>query len=388
MAEDKDAQSSDEKSLVDPPDEVVDAEPETAEGGEHAQKSAEVVEEQTVPAPKARGRFLTFFATLLAMLALAGVGYLYYLSLGVDAVEREDIEAVANELAKVSAAQQREAQSSRAALDEAMTRFENEMASQRASIKSSEQALAESISESLKREPPTSREWKLAEVEYLMRIANHRLLMERDVRGASLLLAAADDVLAGLDDFSLFPVRSALAEELASLGAIVPLDVQGAFLRLEAIKARLNELPLRLPQFIAGRQGAADIAASSSLWERLVDRVLALFEFRRYDEAGVRPLLTPQEATFLEVNLRLMLERAQLALLRQDAVLFEVSLGGAREWLDLYLERDNAAVADVASELDQLMNVDLDRPLPDISGSLMALKSVSRSPSEETDSGS
>ena len=411
MADDKNKQSPDEDDqelVADRPGEVVDdrtvseedlawaqenVEREVAAGppepAERVEQSA--AEESTVEppvTPKPRGRVLAAFATLLALLALGGVGYLYYVSLGVESVAGEDLEALANELAEVGAAQRREAQSISAALNEVTARFEREMVSQRASINASEQALAESISESLKREPPTSREWKLAEAEYLMRIANHRLLMERDVRGARMLLAAADDVLAGLDDFSLFPVRASLAEELASLSAIVPLDVQGAFLRLEAIKTRLDELPLRLPQFVAGRWDTTATPVAASLWQKVVNRLLTLFEFRRYDDEGVRPLLTPGEATYLEMNLRLMLERAQLALLRQDAVLFDVSLDAAREWLALYLEPDNAAVVEVAAELEELSGLDLDRALPDISGSLMALKRVSRPPKDETDSGS
>jgi len=78
-----------------------------------------------------------------------------------------------------------------------------------------------------------------------------------------------------------------------------------------------------------------------------------------------------------------MFERAQLALLRADAVLFEISLDAAREWVDLYLAGDNPAVIDVAAELDELTGLKLDRPLPDISASLAALKSVSRSPDNE-----
>ena len=57
------------------------------------------------------------------------------------------------------------------------------------------------LAEAVNQGPPSEREWKLAEVEYLLRIANHRILMERDVVAARDLLSAADAVLNDLDDF-------------------------------------------------------------------------------------------------------------------------------------------------------------------------------------------
>ena len=85
------------------------------------------------------------------------------------------------------------------------------------------------------------------------------------------------------------------------------------------------------------------------------------------------PLLAPDEAVYLELNLRLMLERAQLAALRRQQVVFEASLGTAREWLLEYLDQEEPVVTQVVSEIDGLLEVQLDQPLPDISASLSAL---------------
>ena len=41
----------------------------------------------------------------------------------------------------------------------------------------------------------TSQDWLMAEVEYLLRLANQRVLMERDPQGAIALLRAADDIV-------------------------------------------------------------------------------------------------------------------------------------------------------------------------------------------------
>ena len=108
--------------------------------------------------------------------------------------------------------------------------------------------------------PPAPAEWKLAEVEYLLRVANSRLAMERDVEGAGNLLAGADAILAELGDFAYHEVRGLLAEERLALGGYRGADTQGAYLRLEAMKALLDSLPLRLPAYI----GRGDDAVPAS----------------------------------------------------------------------------------------------------------------------------
>ena len=60
-------------------------------------------------------------------------------------------------------------------------------------------------------------DWLLAEAEYLLRLANQRLHIEKDVRGAEAILPTADKVLAEGDDPGLLPVRVALAEEIFAL---------------------------------------------------------------------------------------------------------------------------------------------------------------------------
>ncbi|TBR36406.1 hypothetical protein CBF23_015170, partial [Marinomonas agarivorans] len=63
------------------------------------------------------------------------------------------------------------------------------------------------LKEKLKRlENTTKEDWKLAEAEYLIRLANQRLLMEKDVIGAKNMLLNAVDILEQLDDPLLFDV--------------------------------------------------------------------------------------------------------------------------------------------------------------------------------------
>jgi uroporphyrin-3 C-methyltransferase len=79
---------------------------------------------------------------------------------------------------------------------------------------------------------------------------------------------------------------------------------------------------------------------------------------------------------YLELNLRLMLERAQLAALRREQVVYLQSLETAADWIDSYLDGEDPGIRRSLEELSLLSTVQLDRPLPDISGSLSTLQSL------------
>lgn len=336
---------------------------------EEASKSGEPA--KTKPA-KRGGRLLAALSLLIALAALAGAGYVYYellylkpvTTLGdrIDGLEAK-LPAFTRDLENLQQAQ--------------MQSLEVLAAEQRDSLAEAQQSMISALNEVSHQAPPTPREWKLAEVEYLMRIANHRLLMERDVDSAVQLLGAADAILLELDDFALFRVRAELADELLALGGVRGNDVQGIYLRLEAIKGNLANLPVDLPEYLSRRTAPAEPEPPTTFWGALRAQLSGYLELRRFD-GTTKPLLAPEEAVYLELNLRLMLERAQLAVLRRQQIVYEQSLATARDWLSEYLDGDNPQVLQVIAELDSLLGIGLEQQLPDISGSLSALVEVRR----------
>ncbi len=337
--------------------------------------SAAATAPAAAPARPRGGRILGGLALLVALAALGGAGYLYYHLIYLD--DTPDLtgrlDGLAAELGDTDArfaALERDRQQ---ALDE----LRDQQARARAETAA---ALRAALAEVSRQAPPSTGEWQRAEIQYLLRIANHRLLMERDVTGALTLLQAADGVLQQLDDFSLHEVRARLADEIAALEGIEGVDLEGVFLRLEAAKRDLDTLPLKVPEYIAAQapQAAETPEASGPLaaLESQLDRYL---RFRRF-EGAVKPLLAPEEAVYLALNLRLMLERAQMAALRGEQLMFEESINTALDWIDEYLDTSERPAERLISELQALTEVELEQALPDISGSLNALQDVLRNP--------
>jgi uroporphyrin-III C-methyltransferase len=351
------------------PGDADDSEPGTERRGPEG--SASTARAPAPPRPRG-GRLLAGLSLLVALAALGGAGYLYY-----ELIHRSEAAALAGEVdalrADLAAVDQRFAQlaeSQQAELEQFRER-------QQAARAATERALRESLNEVARQAPPSTGEWQRAEAQYLLRIANHRLLMERDVEGTLRLLEAADTVLAELDDFALHEVRARLADEIASLESVDGTDVQGLFLRLEAAKRNLDELPLRLPEYL--KPEPAPPPAGEDVWSLLQHQLSGMLNIRHLNDE-VKPLLGPEEGLYLELNLRLMLERAQLAAVRREQLIFEESITTALEWIHRYLDADKAPVRRLQNELAALREVDLAQPLPDVSGSLNALGEALRNP--------
>ena len=75
-------------------------------------------------------------------------------------------------------------------------------------------------------------EWKLAEAQYLLRLASLRLLAVQDVAAARELLGTVDGILKSMPDSGLYGVREQLASYQAELESLPELDRAGVFLRL------------------------------------------------------------------------------------------------------------------------------------------------------------
>lgn len=222
--------------------------------------------------------------------------------------------------------------------------------------------------------------WQRAEAEHLLRIANQSLTLVGDVRTAAAALRAADDKLRGIGDPSLSSVRASIARELQALEATRVPDVEGLALKLGSLAASVARLPLKSPLPDA-EQTNTDASAEP---EGSVDRALSvvgdafgsLFSVRKV-ESEVTPLLLPEEEYFLRRNLELQLQTARLALLDGAEVNFRESIRTAHNWLAAYFDDADPAVEAALESLDEMENETIRASLPDISGSLALLVSLS-----------
>ena len=166
--------------------------------------------------------------------------------------------------------------------------------------------------------------WQLAEVQYLLRLANQRLIMTGDTQSAEALLRSADNILRSLDDTTLRNLRAAVAEDLAAIRAVPKLDTQGLYLRLDALIRQTDALVLfELPE----REAPEAMEAPEDWQDRLAQGYeMAIAKLSEYivvsrTDVPVETLMDPQYEGLVRQNMRMLLEQAQVAMLSGNEVL-------------------------------------------------------------------
>ena len=265
------------------------------------------------------------------------------------------------------------------------TQFDARLEQGFSEIDNKQELLQESL-DSLQKElgRKTRDDWTLAEAEYLLRIANNRLLLEQDIDTAITALTMADARLRDIGNPALVAVRKKLAHEITALEAIEKPDITGMGLALSGLQERIDLLPAKGESLSEAEGGGSsqqpvESPGESGLVDRFFDAVRSalksLVTIRRIDEAET-PLIPPEQRAFLKHNLRLQLEAARIALFRNDNLSYHSSLKTAREWLTRYFNVRAGSTASMVDNLTRLDEVKLDPPLPDISGSLSTLRQL------------
>lgn len=293
--------------------------------------------------------------------------------------------------------------------DQVQDQLSRQLANARAQTERSEQALSQQLS-AVQREQEqlsqqlagqqqrlaslsttTREDWLLAEAEYLLKIANQRVLIERTTSNAVALLRNADERLLqasqGIGDAELFAIRKALSRDLSALETVEPIDKEGVYLRLYALAERVDDLPrLQVEAFAELTDPAQTVDEERAesgwvkrFWRGLRDLAGSLDRYVRIDdvEAPAKPLVDSYATRLAALNVRLLLEQAQLALMQEEPQVYRHSLEKAQTLLrDYYLASEQNTRLQAA--LAELAAVEVAPELPDISGSLTLLRDYLR----------
>ena len=232
-------------------------------------------------------------------------------------------------------------------------------------------------------------DWLLAETEYLLRMANQYATLARDPVLAESLLGNADQVMKELEKSiavskNVVGIRKKIAEERAALKLHSEFDKEGLYLQLEALIKQVEKTAV-VDIASASKQNQADnketitdpeLSISSRMTDSLLhslEKIGGYIRIQEHDEE-IGPLLSPNEQQYLKQNLRMALEQAQTALLQQNQLIYETSLEDAKQWIQKYYVIDPALKNKWLAELEVCRRENIADPLPDISGSLEALK--------------
>lgn len=231
------------------------------------------------------------------------------------------------------------------------------------------------------------------EVEFLIRMAAERLIVNYDVQNAIKLLDAADNSLQALNNPSLKPLRETLAENRLALQSIKLPDLEGLWLTISAIEEQLPSLPTRgvragpqaslnetssnntssdetqkQKESITEQQKNKDTSWKDSLYQTWGE-VKDLVKIRKHSKP-LEPILSSTEQLLAKEQLQLALEQMKWALLQRNNAIYQQTIKEAVLLLNTHFESTDERVKNIENQLKKIAEVNLKPTLPDLNKTL------------------
>ncbi len=246
-------------------------------------------------------------------------------------------------------------------------------------LEQAQQALLESTEKLYELYGRDENGWKLAEVEYLMSIAQHKLVLENDFAGAAKTLDAASGRIAELADPGLLPVRVRINEEIAALKTRNRPDLVGMTLTLARLGRQISTLQPGFQRKAEPTQAADQPAEATTEEQKPFDqqalefiKSLVTIKTQKPEQKAVEQTTAIDIAAKLEDNLKL----TRWTVLERDDFQYRRLMVENVELFKQYYDLENAANADFYDSLQQLQKSPIKPELPDIGGSLQLLREI------------
>ncbi len=346
------------------------------------------VEDRTIVEPKARGNGVAWLAVLVALLALAAVGYTIF-----EDWRSTSADSGLDNSANIDSLKQRidEYDASLAALDTKIAAvphpdYSGQLDAVRRDVDEKIRLLdslpprmstIENTVASLAGISAGAREtFLLAEGEYYLQIANAQLQLANNPHLATLALGMADERITQLSDPALTDVRRAISNELAALEVMEITDLEGVTLTLASLASVVESLPLAggsLDGELAAIEDDIDASSIDRAWGSVKEAMSGLVKVTPPDQAKLA-LVSPDAEYFLRNNIALQLQSARLALLRGEQSIFEATLDDTSALIEAYFDVESTQVQSAQQTIAEIRSSVLTTAMPDISGSLRSLR--------------
>ena len=222
----------------------------------------------------------------------------------------------------------------------------------------------------------TRGDWLLADAEYLLSVANQRLLLMGDVNTTMEALEAADQRLRESGDAAAYKIREQLAKDISAMSKVNAVDVVGIYATLQNLESQIDSLTLLLPY--AGKDETVKPVVPDVKKDPkdLIGQLESMVTIRHVQQ-HVNEILTPEQAQFIREQLRVKLEIIKIALVQQNDVLYQASLADTQKWITSNFVKEKAA-EHFTLALDKLTDVRIRTQFPDISLSLKMLRDITK----------
>ncbi len=183
-------------------------------------------------------------------------------------------------------------------------------------------------------------------------------------------------------------LRKRIGHDIERLRALPSIDVPAINQQLDRLIGEVDSLPLaqdvRLQQEAAvAEQKPQGGSAWKNFWREVWQELRRLVRIENTQQEEM-PLLSPTQTFFLRENLKLRLLSARLALFSRDEVSFQRELKTAQAWIKRYFDTKSNETVQTVTALQKLAASNITIDVPDISGSLEAVRNYRASHERST----
>ena len=213
--------------------------------------------------------------------------------------------------------------------------------------------------------------WLAAEAGYLINLAERRLLVEQDVNTAVQLLLDANQRLTAMQDPSVFHIRTAISEDVASLYTIKQPDSDSVYLAISGLMAEANTIKFAqvyIPKPNTSKKEQAEVSSDvNDFWSNIATsfkRFFGNFINITQRDAQVQPQLPADQKWFVRANLTTQMLMAQNAILDKNQARYDDALKNIETWTNQYFDSNDDAVISFMITLNSLQQQDIGLSLP------------------------
>ena len=359
-------------------------------------------------APRSKGGGLSFLAFVFALAALAGTAWMWWQ--GQSSAGQED-QRIFSEITRLESHDSELNLKLKAVRDELdslasgdvsaeFTALQQRMEADRSKMSEVEQTISEqlALSRSLQaaatsmqgrllaaeaaltgmstRELDAGGELDIAEVDYLLRLANERLKLFLDPVAADQALEVADMHLAALDNPIYLGVRQDIAAARRELAAVVVPDYLEIAGQLDSVQDTVGSL-----SFPEEEVGSADPGSveGEGWWAKVKSVFSNLVTIRRSTE-DENQRISLKDKDYIRQRVWLQLEIAHLSLMRRDQAAFRTSLQRSQESISTWFDSSSAAYKEAWQAIDALKAVKVELDVPDITAPWATLRLLKSRP--------
>ena len=223
----------------------------------------------------------------------------------------------------------------------------------------------------------------LLEIEYLIRVANQKSILERNLAAARFLMKEVSERLENnsklISEFTI--IKEAIDQDIRALETIDLPDISKIYQEIDNIAKRVTSL-----EFPVDREGSSKSAkdienteagfnnlnTDSVFLDILISELSKLVEFGKIDNE-FKPVLSDKEDHLLRQRVNINLDIAQLSLLRGNNEIFRESLAEAKETLSSNFE-PNEELDSIHADLKALDDVLVEKQGTSLSSSLSRVR--------------